>query len=231
MKLKLLSFNIQHCRNFITREIEFDSIINLIKKLGADIIGLNEVYGKYEDNEAQYKILAEKLGYYYFFGQTITYRNIPYGNAILSKYKLKNTTNSIIPDPEVRDSSWYETRGIIETEFEDFNLNLLVSHYGLFDTEQENALKSTLNKLANNPSNTVFMGDLNMTSDNDNIKTLSKVLVNTHPKDTYTFPSIKPTKKIDYIFISEDIELIEAKIIKEVISDHFPHYAEIKIKA
>ena len=229
MKIKLLSFNIQHCRNFITREIDVDSVVNLIKESGADIIGLNEVYGEYKGNIPQYEEIANKLGFDYYFGQTFTFNGTPFGNAIVSRYKLKDPETIMIPDPLVRDSHWYETRCIIKTGFHDFKLNVLVTHYGLFESEQENAINTTTCLLNNLKTKTVFMGDLNMEVDNPKVEKISKLLVNTLIDDSLTYPSINPEKKIDYIFISKDIKLLSANIIIEVVSDHFPHYAEIEL--
>lgn len=229
MKIKLLSFNIQHCRNFITKKIDIDSVVNLIKKTNADIVGLNEVYGKYDNNEAQYIQIANKLGFYYYFGQTITWRGIPYGNALLSKFKLKNPETIMIPDPMVKDNNSFETRAIIKSEFEDLDLTALVTHFGLNSSEQENALKTTLDTLSNIKNKYVFMGDLNMEPTNEKIKTIKNILIDTVPFNGPTFPSDFPTRKIDYIFISKDITLIDAKIIKKIVSDHLAHYAEIKL--
>lgn len=75
MLVKIMSFNIQHCLNFITREIDFDVMVDAIKKCGADIIGLQEVNneGESKEYEAQAKILAEKLGFYYYFTEAIRF--------------------------------------------------------------------------------------------------------------------------------------------------------------
>ena len=48
----------------------------------------------------------------------------------------------------------------------------------------------------------------------------------TEPK--LSWPSDKPEKKIDYIFVSPDIEVLSADIPEIVASDHRPHVAEIK---
>ena len=42
MKIKFMSYNTQHCLNFITQKIDFDIIADTIKKCEADIIGLQE---------------------------------------------------------------------------------------------------------------------------------------------------------------------------------------------
>ena len=43
-----------------------------------------------------------------------------------------------------------------------------------------------------------------------------------------SFPSDEPKIKIDYIFVSRDIEVLSADIPLIVASDHRPHVAEIK---
>ena len=43
MQIKLMSFNTQHCLNFITKEIDYEIMTNAIIKCGADIIGLQEM--------------------------------------------------------------------------------------------------------------------------------------------------------------------------------------------
>ena len=57
MQIKIMSFNIQHCLNFITGEIDYDVMADAIKKCGADIIGLQEVRneGESKEYEAQAK--------------------------------------------------------------------------------------------------------------------------------------------------------------------------------
>ena len=37
-----MSYNTQHCLNFVTRKIDYDIIVDTIKKCNADIIGFQE---------------------------------------------------------------------------------------------------------------------------------------------------------------------------------------------
>ena len=46
MNYKFMSFNIQSCRNFMTRKFSVDQIANVIKLYNPDIVGLNEVRGE-----------------------------------------------------------------------------------------------------------------------------------------------------------------------------------------
>ena len=59
--MKIMTFNTQHCLNFITREIDFQIMADAIIKCGADIVGLNEMRGLGKD--AEYEEQVEKLVY------------------------------------------------------------------------------------------------------------------------------------------------------------------------
>ena len=85
MKLTVMSFNTQHCMNYISRQIEFDCFVDAIRNCGADIIGLQEMRGQgvHPDYAAQVQILAEKLGYHYYFAKAIDFNGVnPYGNLV-----------------------------------------------------------------------------------------------------------------------------------------------------
>ena len=48
-------------------------------------------------------------------------------------------------------------------------------------------------------------------------------------EDKLSFPSDKPDRKIDYIFVSSDIEVENADIPPIVASDHRPYIAQVNI--
>ena len=115
-----MSYNTQHCLNFLTQKIDFDLIANTIKNCGADIIGLQEIRGEgpREDYVDQIKVLSEKTGFYYYFAEAIKVDDTnPYGNAILSKYPITSAETITIPDPEVKKyKDGYETRCILKAK-------------------------------------------------------------------------------------------------------------------
>ena len=88
--MKLLTFNVQHFRNYITREIDIDLFARTIKEINPDIICLNEVFGEGSNDTYgdQVKKIADKLNLNYFFGKAISIPKGNYGNAILSKYPI-----------------------------------------------------------------------------------------------------------------------------------------------
>ncbi len=235
MKIKIMSYNTQHCLNYVTREIDFDIMADTIKKCGADIVGLQEMRdeSEHKEYEAQAKILAEKLGFYYYFAEAIRFNGVnPYGNAIISRYPIKKAETVIIPDPEVKKyDGYYETRCLLNAEIDVADgINVLVTHFGLNPDEQENAVNTVVSNLSEN--NCVLMGDFNVTPDNEVLKPIREKMYDTaesfsEPK--LSFPSDKPDRKIDYIFTSPNLKVIEADIPQIVSSDHCPHTALIEI--
>ena len=105
MQISVMSFNIQHCLNYRTRQIDFDLFAQVIRQSGADIVGLNEVNGRGAgaDYLPQAEILAERLGFHAYFAQAIAFDGVnPYGNALLSRYSIETAQTILIPDPETR---------------------------------------------------------------------------------------------------------------------------------
>lgn len=237
MRIKLMTFNTQHCLNFITKEIDFDIMADTIKKFGADIISLNEMRDEGPDPEfsAQTKILADKAGYkYYAFAPAILVggKN-PYGNGILSKYPILSIEVVNIPSPEVHKyDQLYESRCLLKTviDINGTKLTVYVTHFGLNPDEAENSVKEILSEPI--PEKLVLMGDFNFAPDSDIIKPLKEHFFDTanlFDEEKLTFPSDAPTIKIDYIFTSKNIKVLSADVPEIIASDHFPHTAVIEI--
>ena len=228
-----MSFNIQHCLNFITREIDYDVMADAIKNCDADFIGLQEVRDESdaEEYEAQAKIIAEKLGYYYYFAEAIRFdgKN-PYGNALISRYPITTAETILIPDPKVKMyDGYYETRCLLKATIDvGDGLQVLVSHFGLNPDEHENAVKTMISNIEE--ERCVLMGDFNVEPDNPVLRPIMERLYDTAQKFSspkLSLPSDVPNVKIDYIFVSKDISVCCADIPEIIASDHRPHIATI----
>ena len=234
MKIKFMSYNTQHCLNFITQEIDYDIIVNTIAQCGADVVGLQEILDEGTDPafKAQAKILAERLGFYYYFAKAIDFgENNPYGIALISRYPILSAEVVFIPDPPVRKyDGYYETRVLLKTVIDVAGgLNVLVSHFGLNPDEQENAVQTVIPNLPENRC--VFMGDLNMEPDNPILAPIFARMQDTAKvmkEQKLSHISDNPTVKIDYVFASEGIRVLDADIPASLISDHRPHWAIIE---
>jgi endonuclease/exonuclease/phosphatase family metal-dependent hydrolase len=76
------------------------------------------------------------------------------------------------------------------------------------------------------------MGDFNVTPDNPVLNPIRERMTDTAQlfnEELLSYPSDKPDVKIDYIFVSPDIEVITADIPPIIASDHRPHTAEINL--
>ncbi len=234
MVLKIMSYNTQHCLNYVTQEIDYSLIADTIKNYGADIIGLNEIRGDGERNDyqPQTEILSGLTGFNGYFAKALDVGGAnPYGNAILSRYPILSAETIMIPDPEKEpDNDTYETRCILKATIDvGFPLTVCVTHFGLNPDEQENAVNTVINAIETDKC--ILMGDFNVTPDNpvlDKIKEKMQDTAEMLPCPKLSFPSDNPTVKIDYIFTSRDIKVIDADIPEIVTSDHRPHIATIE---
>ena len=230
MKINLMTFNIQHCKNYITKQIDIDLMIKTIRDCQGEIVGLNEVYGEADAFSSQAKIIAEALGYYCYFGQAIIHQGRPYGNALLSKFPFEAVETIMIPDPIKNDKEFFETRCIIKASFKNIDLTVFTSHFGLAQAEKENAVNTIMENIKKVKTPIVFMGDLNMEPSDPLLKPVFSSLNSTLPTTFLSFPSINPNKRIDYIFTSKSLKVLSSEIPNIVASDHFPHIASILIK-
>lgn len=243
--MKIATYNLQHCLGYVDqktgkviekfgdRVIQFELFDKALKELDADIVGLEEIFGEGENEKwtAQAPRLAWGAGYNdCAFSSAINFEgNNPYGNAILSRIPITNIERIAIPDPEVKKyDGYYETRGALKVKLEN-GYTVMVAHFGLNPDEQENAVKTVLDHAENEKF--ILMGDFNMKPDNEILQPIFKRF-----KDAaayiegcnFTFPSVNPYQKIDYIFVSQDVEIIRAEVPNIVASDHLPHLVEIK---
>lgn len=236
MKLKVSSYNILHCEDFLREEIDYDAFAKVIKAFDSDVVGMNEVHdkGEWKGYDEQAEILGNKIGYNYYFAKATNLDgNNPFGNAVLSRLPIKECVTIPIPDPDPRGyDGYYETRCLLKkvtaTEPE---ITFLITHFGLNPDEQENAVKVILDNIPE--KRCVFMGDLNVRPEDKMLDPIRAVLsdtVDAAPEMPLTFPSDKPDRKIDYIFVSKDIKVNSFKAEQVVLSDHLPVSAEIEVE-
>ncbi len=233
--MKIMTFNTQHCLNFLEKKIDYQIMADLISGEGADICGLNEMYSNRiegDDLPNQTKILSELSGLtnYYFAKAICLDGEGSYGNGFISKIPILSAETIIIPDPNPRKyNGYYETRCILKAKLEG-GITVLVCHFGLNPDEQENAVKTILENIADEKC--VLMGDFNVTPDNQVLNPIKERMKDASVgfcQSSPTFPSDKPEIKIDYIFVSKDIDVKFAEIPEKIASDHRVHTAVIDL--
>ena len=243
MKLKVMTFNIQHCLDYRTEKtdrptVDYDAFAAYLRDSGADVVGLNEVRdaGTLEHYDPQARILADKAGYpYSYFAEAIRVKGTnPYGNALLAKFPAISEKTHKIPDPEPRSfKGYYESRCVAKAKFDigmGEPLTVLSVHFGLNPDEHENAAKTAEALIESRRC--VLMGDFNVTPDNPVLNGIREKMTDTADffgEPLFSFPSDAPSRKIDYLFVSPDVRVIAADIPAVVLSDHRPYYAVIEV--
>ena len=227
MRLKCMTFNVQHCADFYTQEIDYCKFARAMLQYAPDVIGVNEIFAP------QVSLLAEKLGYTGYFACATEIDGRPYGNAVFTRLALLSAETVSIPDPAVRGfNGYYETRCVAKCRIAAGNtpVTVLATHFGLNPDEHENARDTVLSLLE--PETCILMGDLNVTPDSEVLRPIRERMRDTadmFDEPQLSFPSDRPEIKIDYIFTSPDLRVVSAEIPALVVSDHRPYVAELEL--
>ena len=236
--MKIMSFNTQHCLNYLEKKIDFDLMARVIRESGSLIVGLNEMRGAgdvpdYTDQVGKLSALSGLKYHYFAKAIDVGGKNAPYGNGLLSSYPIESAETIPVPDPAVEERvnkrGYYESRCLLKARLS-CGLTVLVIHFGLNPDEQKNAVDTVIANLEEEKC--ILMGDFNLFPDNpllEPIRTRMKDAAECFDGEKNSFPSDKPDRKIDYIFVTPDLHLLSADIPPIVASDHRPHTAEINI--
>ena len=241
MILKVITYNIQHGLDYSNRilgkrKTNFEAIHEVINTLKPDILSINEIYGKGFVESTEYfdqvTLIAKDCNFKYFtFSKAINAKNGEYGNALFSNIPFYDYELIHIADPVHQPKfSKYESRVITKFNFGEFDV--ISTHVGLNPDEQENAYY-TLMDCVNPNKKTIIMGDFNMTVDNRLIQNIMKkykeATIEAKGEIINTYPSLDAKMKIDYIFLSKDINTLDADVLDVINSDHMPLYAFISL--
>lgn len=233
--LRVMTYNIRHGSG-MDNIMDLDRILQVIKESGATIVALNEVdrhYGARSNYEDQIALLADALDMNYVYQPTTT--NPPdaasgnkpreHGHALLSKYPIVNS--------EKRDFSLGDDygRGILRVrlDVDGEALEVFVTHWGMTETVRFNHIKETAAFMNEYPGKSLLMGDLNAIPEEHNIIALKSRLIDGTGDDAYTFDAGNPTRKIDYIFVSRNIDISNGTVINTTASDHRPMMADLEL--
>jgi endonuclease/exonuclease/phosphatase family metal-dependent hydrolase len=221
--ITLLTFNI-HSANNQEGTVELDQIIEEIKETDAQIIGLQEVErmmprSGYKD---QTKIIADALGYQYYYGSNINILGVQYGNAFLSKYPILFADNHQLP------KELLEPRGFIEAsiDVEGTPYHVFVTHFGL-NAEERNKQVSFINEyISQRDGNVLLLGDFNSRPDSPEMSGLdsrmadSAAVLGSEDQYSYSLYNEEPSIRIDRIYVSDNIELKWNEAKPSTVSDH-----------
>lgn len=198
-------------------------IIDFLRISNADIICLQEVN---ESAKAGFQVSSfkEELKMYSHFGANVVDFGLNYGLVTYSKYPIKSENHIYLSSGD------REQRGMLHTviNVDGRKLNIINAHLGLEKEERKIQIKELIGfikKLENEPY--IIAGDFNDGSihmDNSILKDVAKEL---DKSNTLTFAT--GLDRIDYIFVSPDIEVLDYEVLIKNMSDHYPIIAKFRI--
>jgi endonuclease/exonuclease/phosphatase family metal-dependent hydrolase len=241
-RLRLLSYNIQagadtrRYHEYLTRgwkqmlphKQQLDNlnrIAHLLKDF--DVVGLQEVdSGSLRSGFIdQTAYLAEHAGFPYWYGQV---------NRKLGM--LAQHSNGVLSRVEPNDISEYRLpglpgRGALLMEFEtnERPLGICMMHLALGRRARLRQL-SYVSDLVSHYSHLVLMGDFNCGCSSQEFRYLiERTNLQGSPCDMMTFPSWRPSRKLDHILASPSLKVAKSEVLNYAHSDHLPVSLEIEL--
>jgi endonuclease/exonuclease/phosphatase family metal-dependent hydrolase len=220
------SYNIHR---FVGIDGRFDPerVARVVRELGAEIVGLQEIDSRFYTDGDQVKCLAEVSGLEVILGPTRRSRDGHYGNALLTSFPVK----------EVRriDLSVYgrEPRGALDVDLlvRGETVRVIVAHLGLGIIERRRQIRRLLDIFCSEQDRMeIMLGDFNEWNP------VGKPLCWVHnffgkSPSLRTFPSFLPVLCLDRIWIRPVDAMVRIKThrtqLSRVASDHLPVKAVI----
>lgn len=213
-------------------------VADLIDEAGADIVLLQEVDMGTERsgdvNQPAELSLATGLGF--AFGSTLDYQGGKYGIAVLSRWPILADTlvRLGVEPPQERAGGSYEPRGglLVEIGTDDGSLYALNTHLDpsssdWFRMQEVAAVRELADSLLATGAPVVIGGDFNSEPGSSVVDWMTTA----GWRDAWalcgegaglTYPAAAPIKRIDYLFISPDLNCESARVIETTTSDHRP---------
>jgi endonuclease/exonuclease/phosphatase family metal-dependent hydrolase len=244
---KVLTVNIHKGFTFFNRKFILPELREAVRKVGADVVFLQEVTGTHAkhgdrfDNYPEaphYEFLADTIWPEMAYGRNAVYTHGHHGNAVLSKFPIVRFENHDVS------ISGPEKRGMLHCELQlpgrSVNVHAICVHLGLMETHREQQMKmlcELVHKDIPAHAPVVVAGDFNdwrhrahalLRSGAD----LHEVFVQAHGKAARTFPARMPVLRLDRIYVRNAIGHAPVVLPNRPwshLSDHAPLAAEIEL--
>lgn len=232
-KFSVLTYNIRYGRGLDDVQ-KLERIREVLEQSQAQLIGLQEVDQQNpirSHNVDQSAYLGKALGLKYHYVPALTAQS-QFGNAILTSFPVVRKDSFIMPK-----KGTFEDRSvaIAEVLIGEQPLTFMVTHLGLAQSERLEHLELILDYLARVNTPVVLVGDWNEQPGSPAYNKITKVLVDaaahcSHEQPTFPYLSHEANVRIDFVFVSPEIEVINVEVIQIWASDHLPVKATLSFK-
>lgn len=242
MEISILQWNVWY-------KEDIRNIAKFLLANPADIICLQELTRGYQQIESDtIEYIAKSLGYHYHF-QEIPFDDDRWtqANGIFSRFPIIDKESRWINEPTGTGHYDDEYRAYIEVTvtIDGRELTVGTTHMSYTNgfvgsARKEQEADKLLDIVSNKKQSYIFTGDLNSAPDSNTVSRISKVLNNVGPDIIEKTWTTKPFTydgfiendlnwRLDYIFTSNDIQLVSSNVLKTDFSDHLPILAQLRI--
>ena len=247
MKVTILQWNVWF-------QEKADNVLRAIEEIDADTICLQELTAHSAINpQRNLPVEIAQLGYTsHFYYPTIQRDEFIMGNGIFSKYPMETTRHTYVRQENIEEDltkidPHHENRVYVEATLKIANSLLTIGTVHLsftpgFEPQDWKDIETNklIDTLRTNRNNFVFTGDLNALPDSGTIASLSNLLKSAGPdlnEATWTtkpfnyqdFIADKLNWRLDYVFTTPDVQVLESKTITTDVSDHLPILTTIEL--
>jgi len=235
MRIKVVSWNIWLGKHY-------SQVLDFLRKQNSDIIGLQELEADTDRDQAGQ--IAGELGYQYVFYPSFEGTvNTGKGDAVLSRYPILNSRRHFLsPSVDYDSTPTTEPRIAVEASvsIDDSTLTVYSTHLAyaahFAPSPAQAAQAEALASLVRGREKVVLMGDLNSLPESDTVKTLTSILRHAdsnlsaptftmYPHEYQDHKSADLRDRVDYIFTSIDLRVIDAGVGMSLGSNHLPVWA------
>lgn len=232
--LRVLTYDIRHARG-VDGVVDLDRIAKDLAGTGADIVALQEVDRGVERSGStdMPELLAVQMGMTAYFGSNIAVGGGDYGNAVITNLPVLEWGNILLP---VYDGG--EQRGLLwlVLEIRESTVLLLNTHLDHRPDESERLQSVAVARQFADSMGlpVIWAGDFNATPDSSTYHVLRQFLADSWSEvgegPGWTFPSVEPSRRIDYIFYGRSLRwtAASARVIETQASDHRPLLIEFR---
>ncbi len=224
VRLRVLSYNIHHAEG-VDRKLDVERIAKVILSVKPDIVALQEVDQKVKRTESidQPAELARLTKMRVAFGANITLQGGHYGNAILSRFRIIEHKNHLLPN-----FNEGEQRGVLASEIPipgaQTSILVLATHFDHRPNDKERTLSAKyINQRFSQTTPALLMGDLNDVIGSSTLDQFKTTWTRTNPKPLPTVPVDQPTRQIDFILFrpANRWTVVKTRVLDEAVaSDH-----------
>lgn len=238
MDLTVMTYNIHHGKG-MDGKVNLHRIAQVIKQSEAELVALNEVDRNFSSRSYyvdQADWLANELDMNMVFGPSLSLEDHSrqFGNAFLSRHPILSSKNH----PISFGHSLIEARSLLE-----INLSIngkpvkaYVTHLSQLPLAHRKQMNFIIKKISDQSDTILLFGDWNMIPKSRAWNRLTEHVVDVwytvNQTKGATYPSKRPSLRLDYIFSSPSLPLIKVDVLRTIpiASDHLPLKAIFRLE-